>query len=119
MAHYLVQAAYTNEAWSALVNNPHDRSEPVRKMAEEAGGSLESFYLAFGDFDVIAIIELPDDATAAAVSIATSAAGSIRAIKTTPLITADDAVRALTKAKGIAYEPPIADMALQTPMHAG
>ena len=29
MAHYLVQAAYTNEAWSVLVSNPQDRSEPV------------------------------------------------------------------------------------------
>ena len=119
MAHYLVQAAYTAEAWSTLVSNPQDRSEPVRKMVEDAGGSLESFYLAFGDFDVVAIVELPDDATAAAVSIATSAAGAIREIKTTPLITTDDAVRALTKAKTIAYQPPIPDIALQTPMHAG
>jgi uncharacterized protein with GYD domain len=119
MAHYLVQAAYSSEAWSALVSNPQDRSEPVRNMVAEAGGSLEAFYLAFGDFDVVAIIELPDDATAAAVSIATSAAGSIRAIKTTPLINMDDAVHALTKAKGIAYEPPVAAISIQTPMHAG
>ncbi len=119
MAHYLVQAAYTNEAWSVLVSNPQDRSEPVRRMAEGAGGSLKSFYLAFGDYDVVAIMELPDDATAAAVSIATSAAGSIRAIKTTPLIVAEDAVRALTKAKGIVYEPPLADIGAQTPMQAG
>jgi uncharacterized protein with GYD domain len=119
MAHYLVQAAYTPEAWSALVSNPQDRSEPVRKMTEEAGGSLEAFYLAFGDFDVVAIVELPDDATAAAVSIATSAAGSIRTIKTTPLITTADAVHALTKARGIAYVPPIAAVDIQTPMHAG
>ena len=119
MAHYLVQAAYTSDAWSVLVDNPQDRSEPVRRMTEEAGGSLEAFYLAFGDFDVVAIVELPDDATAAAVSIATSAAGSIRAIKTTPLITMEDAVQALTKAKGISYEPPTAAISIQTPMHAG
>ena len=119
MAHYLVQAAYTSEAWSALVSNPQDRSEPVRKMAEDAGGSLEAFYLAFGDFDVVAIIELPDNATAAAVSIAISAAGSIRAIKTTPLNTTQDAIRALTAAKGITYEPPVAAISMQTPMHAG
>ena len=119
MAHYLVQAAYTSEAWATLVGNPQDRSEPVRKMVEDAGGSLESFYLAFGDFDVVAIVELPDDATAAAVSIATSAAGAIRQIKTTPLITAEDAVSALTKAKTLAYEPPAPDVGFQTPMHAG
>ena len=119
MAHYLVQAAYTPEAWSTLVGNPQDRSEPVRQMVEDAGGSLEAFYLAFGDFDVVAIVELPDDATAAAVSIATSAAGAIRAIKTTPLITTADAVRELTTARTITYEPPISELGLQTPMHAG
>ena len=119
VAHYLVQAAYTAEAWSTLVGNPQDRSEPVRRMVEDVGGSLESFYLAFGDFDVVAVVELPDDATAAAVSIATSAAGAIRQIKTTPLITMEDAVRALTTAKDIAYEPPMSDLGLQTPMHAG
>ena len=119
MAHYLMQAAYTPDAWSTLVGNPQDRSEPVRQMVEDAGGTLESFYLAFGDFDVVVIVELPDDATAAAVSIATSAAGAIRAIKTTPLITTDDAVRALTRARSIAYQPPTSDVGLQTPMHAG
>ena len=82
MAHYLVQAAYTAEAWSTLVGTPQDRSEPVREMVEDAGGSIESFYLAFGDFDVVAIVELPNNATAAAVSIATSAAGAITAPST-------------------------------------
>ena len=119
MPHYLVQAAYTPEAWAALVATPQDRSDPVRSLVEEAGGALDAFYLAFGDFDVVAIVELPDDATAAAVSIATSAAGSIRAIKTTPLITTEDAVHALTKAKGISYEPPTVGISMQTPMHAG
>jgi uncharacterized protein with GYD domain len=119
MGYYLVQAAYTADAWSTLVGSPQDRSEPVREMVEDAGGSLKAFYLAFGDFDVVAIVELPDDATAAAVSIATSAAGAVRAIKTTPLITPEDAVRALAKAKAIAYQPPTPDIALQTPMHAG
>jgi uncharacterized protein with GYD domain len=119
MPHYLVQAAYTPEAWATLVSSPQDRSEPVRRMVEEAEGALDAFYLAFGDFDVVAIVELPDDATAAAVSMATSAAGAVRAIRTTPLIAPDEAVRALTKAKTVAYQPPVADSNLQTPMHAG
>jgi uncharacterized protein with GYD domain len=119
MAYYLVQAAYTAAAWATLVSNPQDRTTPVRTMVENAGGTLESFYLTFGDFDVVAIVELPDAVAAAAVSIATSAGGGIKAIKTTPLITTDDAVRALTKAQTIGYEPPAMASDLQTPMHAG
>ena len=119
MAHYLVQAAYTAAAWSTLVSNPQDRRNPVRTMVENAGGSLEAFYLAFGEFDVVSIIDVPDDAAAAAVSIAASAGGSIKAIQTTRLMTTDDGVRALKQAQTIGYEPPTPDAGLQTPMHAG
>jgi uncharacterized protein with GYD domain len=119
MAHYLVQAAYTAAAWSTLVSNPQDRRNPVRTMVENAGGSLEAFYLAFGEFDVVSIIDVPDDAAAAAVSIAASAGGRIKAIQTTRLMTTDDGVRALKQAQTIGYEPPMPDAGLQTPMHAG
>jgi uncharacterized protein with GYD domain len=119
MARYLVQAAYTAAAWATLVSNPQDRSKPVRTMVENAGGTLESFYLTFGDFDVVSIVELADDVVATAVSIAASAGGGIKAIKTTPLITTEDGVRALTMAQTIGYEPPTHEFDFQTPMNAG
>ena len=38
-------------------------------MAAEMGGSLESFYCAFGDRDLYFIVDLPDDASVAAASV--------------------------------------------------
>ena len=119
MGRYLVQASYTSDAWAAMVDRPEDRSLPVRRMVERAGGRLDSFYLAFGDADVVAIIDLPDDVAAAAVSIAASAGGGIKSIKTTPLISSEDAVAALDRARAFEYEPPGEGVEIHTPIPAG
>ena len=93
---------------------------PYARSSRTPGGSLESFYLAFGDFDVVAIVELPDDATAAAV-LDRDVRGrrhTRHQDHTTDLHRRCRPPR-LTKAKTIAYQPPISDLGLQTPMHAG
>jgi len=119
MGRYLIQAAYTPEAWATLVAHPQDRSKPVELMVERVGGRLEAFYLAFGDYDVVSIAELPDDITAAALSIAVSAGGSVKSIKTTPLLSAHGAMEALSRAGAVGYEPPGDAPATVTPVPAG
>lgn len=119
MARYLVQAAYTAEAWESLVLQPQDRSRPVRTMVDKAGGRLEDFYLSFGDYDVVCIVDLPDNTAAAAVSIAASAGRGIKAISTTPLLSVTEGVIALQLAHDLGYESPVRDAELQTPMYAG
>ena len=118
MGRYLIQAAYTPEAWATLVEHPQDRSRPVQALVENIGGKLEAFFFAFGDYDVVSIADLPDDITAAAMAIAVSAGGSVKAIKTTPLLTAQGALDALRRAGSAGYEPP-ASPATVTPMPAG
>jgi uncharacterized protein with GYD domain len=119
MGRYLIQAAYTPEAWAAMVANPQDRSTPVRAMVERMGGTLEAFYLTFGDYDVVTIVELPDDVAAAAVSMAASAGGGVRAIKTTTLLGVPEALRALDRARTVGYEPPQGGPPSMTPVPAG
>jgi uncharacterized protein with GYD domain len=106
MPHYLVQTAYTPESWSKMVKNPQDRVEAVRSVVEGLGGKITGGWLAFGEYDLIAVVEFPDNVSSAAFSIGVAAAGSVKAFKTTPLMTMDEAVAAMTKAKGIGYEPP-------------
>jgi hypothetical protein len=53
MAYYLLQGAYTAEAWKTLVNNPVNRTEAIRPAVEKLGGRIESTYFAFGDYDVV------------------------------------------------------------------
>jgi uncharacterized protein with GYD domain len=56
----------------------NSRRDAVGALIEGLSGSLEAFYFAFGDDDVYAIIDLPDNASAAAASLAVSATGATR-----------------------------------------
>jgi uncharacterized protein with GYD domain len=106
MPYYLVQAAYTPEAWGAMVKNPQDRIAAVRPAVESVGGKIDAGYIAFGEYDFVAIAEFPDNAAAAAFSVATSSRGALKAIKTTPLLTMAEAQDAMKKAGSVQYEPP-------------
>jgi uncharacterized protein with GYD domain len=106
MPYYLIQASYKESAAKALIARPHDRSAVVKKMLESLGGKLHSFFLAFGDYDVVAIVEAPDNASAVAAGLATVSGGAISKYKTTVLISPQEAVSAMKKAKKIAYTPP-------------
>jgi uncharacterized protein with GYD domain len=106
MAHYLIQASYNRQAIADLVRIPEDRSAPIKAMVENLGGKLEAFYFAFGDYDVVAIAELPDNVTMAAVSMAVGAGGAIRDFKTTVLLPMNEALDAMRKAGTIGYRPP-------------
>ncbi|HXN64431.1 MAG TPA: GYD domain-containing protein [Candidatus Acidoferrales bacterium] len=105
MPHYLVQAAYTQEAWQALVQNPHSRMDAIRPAVERLGGKLIGGWGAFGEYDTILIAELPTSVDAAAIAIAAAAGGSCKAIKTTPLLTSEEVLEAIKKASGTGYRP--------------
>ncbi len=45
-------------------------------MAEAAGGRLKAFYFAYGDVDVYLIVDVPDDATGLAMSLAVNGSGA-------------------------------------------
>jgi uncharacterized protein with GYD domain len=106
MAHYLIQVAYTPEAWASMVKNPQDRIGAVTPVVERLGGRMVSGWLAFGDYDIVGICDMPDAVSAAAFSMAASAGGSVKAFKTTPLLSTAEAVEAMRKASGAGYSPP-------------
>src|SRR5215475_10066483 len=103
MPNYLVQVAYSREGWEALVNQPQDRIEAVRPSIERLGGKINSAYFAFGDYDVVLIVELPDNVSAAAIAMAFAGGGACKAVHTTPLLTSAEAVEAMRKASGSGY----------------
>jgi uncharacterized protein with GYD domain len=106
MAKYLFQASYTSEAWAVQLQNPHNRVEVIRPVIEGLGGRIESVYFAFGDYDVVGIVEMPNNVNMAAFSLATAAGGALKAVKTTPLMTIEEGLEAMRKASGTGYRPP-------------
>ena len=103
MPHYLQQVAYSQEGWSALVANPQNRIEAVRPAIEKLGGKIEAAWFSFGDYDVVVITELPDNVSAAAIAMAFAAGGACRSVQTTPLISPDDALESLKRARECGY----------------
>ena len=106
MAHYLLQVGYTPEAWATIIATQQNRIEAVRPAVEKLGGKIENGWLAFGDYDLIAIVQLPTNVDAAAFSLAASAGGAVRSIKTTPLLSMEEGLAAMKKANSAGYQPP-------------
>ena len=106
MAYYLLQVAYTPEAWANIVSNPHNRIDTVRPVVEKMGGKIENGWLAFGDYDLVAIVQMPRNVEAAAFSLAAAAGGAVKSIKTTPLLTMEEGMEAMKKAAASGYLPP-------------
>jgi uncharacterized protein with GYD domain len=104
MPSYLVQAAYTQEALAALIANPQDRTDAIRKTVKKLGGKLSGLFLAFGDYDIVTIMEMPDNVSAAAFAVTIAAGGACKSVKTTPLLSASDGISALKKAGGSGYK---------------
>ncbi len=104
MAKYLVEAAYTAEgAKGLLAEGCSKRLEVAENAIKAAGGKLEAFYFSFGKTDAIVIVDLPDNVSAAALSLVITASGLV-ATRTTVLLTPaemDEAVR-----KGVPYRGP-------------
>jgi uncharacterized protein with GYD domain len=104
MPTYLWQASYTAEGTKGLLKDGGSkRRAAVQQMIEKAGGKLHAFYYAFGEADVCGIAEFPDQATAAAVSLAVNATGVVH-FRSTVLISPEE-IDAAAK-KSVAYQPP-------------
>jgi uncharacterized protein with GYD domain len=95
MAKYLITASYSADGLKGLQKDKASgRREALRQACESIGGKLEAFYMAFGEADVVTILDLPDNVAASALSLAASATGLVRT-RTTPLLTVEEVDKAL------------------------
>ena len=108
MATYMFQFRYSASAVKGMVAKPQSRREEAEKVVGAAGGQLREMFFCFGDYDGVGFAEFPSNVDAAAASFAIGASGGISTLKTTVLITMDEAVRAMEKAGAASagYTPP-------------
>ena len=77
MPKYLIKASYTAEGARGIAKEGGtSRRDTIDKLAQNSGGTMESFYFAFGDDDAYVTCDLPDNATAAAVALAVNSSGA-------------------------------------------
>ena len=106
MAHYMFQASFTSEAWAKMVSEPQNREQAIRPVIEKLGGKLTGYWFAFGESDAVVIVQMPDNVSAAAASLAATAGGAIKSLKTTVLMSVDESMQAMRKAGGAGYRAP-------------
>lgn len=95
MPKYLIQASYTTAGIQGLVrDSASGRRADVQAAVKAVGGKVDAFYYAFGADDVVMILDLPSNITAAAVGLTTSGTGAVR-VRTTPLLTVEEIDQAL------------------------
>ncbi|MGH3458401.1 GYD domain-containing protein [Aeromicrobium sp.] len=105
MPKFMIQAAYTPEGLKGVLKKGgSSRREAVQTMAAAQGGSLESFHFAFGEDDVYAIIDMPDNVSTAAVMMTVGASGALASAKTVVLLTPEEVDQA--GEKSVDYSPP-------------
>ena len=104
MPMYLIAAKYTQQGVQGLLKEGgSSRRKAVEEMARSLGGRVESFYFAFGMSDVFVVVDMPDAATAASVSLTVNASGSVTTT-TVPLLTIEEMDEATRKT--VSYRAP-------------
>ena len=104
MPKYLLQVSYTVEGIKGLrKEGGTSRRAAAEQLVKSLGGSLESFYFAFGDSDAYAVVDMLDHASMSAAALAIGASGAVTG-KTVVLLTAEE-VDAATK-KTLTYRAP-------------
>jgi len=76
MSTYVTLWKYTKDGLVDMKNTP-DRYETVKKIINDAGGKLLSIYGLVGEYDVITIMEMPDEKVAAATVLKICSKGRI------------------------------------------
>jgi uncharacterized protein with GYD domain len=77
----------------------------VRPVFEAKGARIVAGGYSFGEYDVVAILEAPDDTVAASLVLTIAAGGAVRAAKTTKLLSGAEWIAALQAAQSTTYRP--------------
>ncbi|MEY9992165.1 uncharacterized protein with GYD domain [Streptomyces sp. V4I8] len=90
MPKFLIQATYTPDGAKGLLKEgASGRRAAVDRVVSDLGGNIEAMYFAFGEDDLVCIIDFPDAVSMAAVSLTVKASGALHT-RATPLLTLDE-----------------------------
>lgn len=97
MAKYLFSGAYIGEGVMGLLHDGGTgRVKAVKEAAKSMGGTVDSFYFAFGKHDFFVVVDLPDNISVAALALAVASSGRV-SIDTTVLLTPEEVDAAVKK----------------------
>jgi len=77
MPTYIMLLSWTEQGVNKIKESP-SRLDAFKQALQQAGGSLKGFYLVTGRYDMVAVVEVPDEETIAKLALATGSKGSTR-----------------------------------------
>ena len=77
MAKYIALLNWTDQGIKNIKDSPK-RVDSVRELAKKNGCELQDFYMTIGAYDMMAILEAPDDEAAAKLLLTIGSAGNVR-----------------------------------------
>jgi uncharacterized protein with GYD domain len=108
MAHYLIEVGYTPQAWSSQIDKHANVVDRITPALDACGAKIECIYYAFGDADLVGIIDFKTPEDAAAFALTVTSSGALRSYRTTPLLSVDQGIASMKKATELrkVYSPP-------------
>ena len=106
MTKYLVLFTFKGETLKAFMKRPSDRAAAVGEAAQSVGGRLDSYYWMLGQYDGLAILDLPDSAAAARLALTVGSTGAFTHLETHELFSADQVLQLLKGAQDVEYAAP-------------
>jgi uncharacterized protein with GYD domain len=77
MALYIVLANFTDQGIRGVKDSPK-RSEAFKEMAKKCGVTVKDVYWTLGAYDIVAIVESPDEISITALGLSSGALGNVR-----------------------------------------
>ena len=77
MTSYIVLMNWTEQGAKNVRDSPK-RLDAARKQLGDMGGSFKAFYLTMGEYDMVAVVEAPDDAVLARFALMLAANGNLK-----------------------------------------
>jgi uncharacterized protein with GYD domain len=98
MANYVTLISWTEQGIKAY-GDTVDRYQAANKLAGKFGAKLTQIYWTLGEYDVVGVLEAPDDESATAFALALSSQGNVRT-KTMRAFDPDEMKQIVAKASG-------------------
>jgi len=109
MAHYLIEVGYTPQSWATQIEAQGNAVDRITPALKACGAKLECLYYAFGESDVVGVIDFKTPEDAAGFALAINASGALRSFKTTPLLSIEQGINSMKRANELReyYAPPL------------
>ena len=90
--HYILFINWTQQGINRIKDTASDRYTSFKTSVEKAGGKLTGAYYTMGEYDMVLVIEAPNDETVMSLILKVGSLGNART-KTLKAFTAEDGIR--------------------------